>query len=87
MANAEHSLNQALGRAIRQLRKEAELTQQALAERAGISKAKLRRIELGAIDADWATVRYLAYGVGVNLADVFRLMEREVEREELPRRD
>ena len=79
MANTEPSLNLALGRAIRQLRKEAALTQQELANRAEISKAHLRRIELGVVDADWATVRFLAYGMGVNLADVFRLMEKEIE--------
>jgi DNA-binding XRE family transcriptional regulator len=35
----------------------------------------LRQIENGRVNADWGTVRYLAYGMEVRLADVFRLTE------------
>ena len=67
--------NIALGKAIRQLRKEARLTQQALADRAEISVEELRRIEIGGIDADWGSVRRLAYALGEDLPHVFRLTE------------
>lgn len=67
--------NIALGSAIRQLRKERRLTQQELAERAGIPAEKLSRVEVGTIDAEWGTLRHLAYALEVELPDVFRLTE------------
>jgi transcriptional regulator with XRE-family HTH domain len=67
--------NAALGQAIRKLRKEAGLTQQQLADRARVTVKELRLVELGRVNADWGTVRYLAYGMEMNLADVFRLAE------------
>jgi transcriptional regulator with XRE-family HTH domain len=75
MEGARDSHNVALGRAIRRLRKEAGLTQRQLAERAGIPVKDLRLIENGAVNADWGTVRHLAKGMKVPLADVFRLSE------------
>lgn len=62
------------GRAIRQLRKEAKLTQRQLAQRAGVSVRELRRIEAGG--ADWGAIRHLACGMDVSLTDVFRLAEQ-----------
>ena len=35
----------------------------------------VRRIEQGGVEADWGTVRHLAYGMNVKLVDVFRLTE------------
>jgi transcriptional regulator with XRE-family HTH domain len=67
--------NVALGKAIRQLRKDARLSQQALADRAEVSVEELRRIEIGGIDADWGSVRRLAYALDVDLPEVFRLTE------------
>lgn len=67
--------NIALGNAIRQLRKQAGLTQQALADRAEVTAAELRQIEIGGIDADWGSVRRLAYALDVDLPEVFRLTE------------
>jgi DNA-binding XRE family transcriptional regulator len=67
--------NIALGNAIRQLRKQAALTQQALADRAEVTVGELRQIESGGIDADWGSVRRLAYALDVDLPEVFRLTE------------
>jgi transcriptional regulator with XRE-family HTH domain len=75
MPGTRNSHNVALGRAIQRLRKEAKLTQQQLADRAKVPVKELRQIEQGRVNADWGTVRYLAYGMEVNLADVFRLTE------------
>jgi transcriptional regulator with XRE-family HTH domain len=75
MAGTRGSHNVALGRAIRRLRKEAGLTQRQLAERAGVPVKELRLVENGAVNADWGTVRHLATGMKVPLADVFRLSE------------
>ena len=67
--------NIALGHAIHQMRKEARLTQQELADRAEIPAEKLRSVEAASIDADWGTLRHLAYALGVELPDIFRLTE------------
>jgi len=75
MEETRDAHNIALGRAIRQLRKEAKLTQQELADRAEVPVETLRRVEVGSIDAEWGTLRRLAYGLGVELPDVFRLTE------------
>ena len=75
MAGVRNSHNIALGRAIKRLRKEGGLTQRQLAERAKVPVKDLREIENGLVDADWGTVRYLASGMEVKLAEVFRLTE------------
>jgi transcriptional regulator with XRE-family HTH domain len=73
------SHNIALGNAIRQLRKEAGLTQRELSERAEISVTELEMIESGGLDAEWGSLRRLAYAMDVELPNVFRLTE-ELER-------
>ena len=67
--------NVALGRVIRQLRKEARLSQGMLAERAEVPATRLERIEAGAIDADWGTLRHIAYALETSLSEIFRLTE------------
>ncbi len=75
MPGTRDAHNVALGRAIRRLRKRAKLTQRQLAERAGVPVKELRLIENGVVNVDWGTVRHLANGMKVPLADVFRLTE------------
>jgi transcriptional regulator with XRE-family HTH domain len=75
MDGPQASPNLALGRAIQRLRKEAQLTQRELAERAALPAEELSLIERGAVDADWGTVRHIAYALEVTLSDVFRLTE------------
>lgn len=75
MEDAQDRHNKALGRAIRQLRKKAGLTQKQLADVAHVPVPELRQIERGGTEADWGTVRHLAKGMKVPLADVFRLSE------------
>jgi transcriptional regulator with XRE-family HTH domain len=77
--NPDHH-NIALGKAIRQLRKGAGLTQRQLADSAQVPVGGLRLIEHGGVEADWGTVRHLAKAMEVKLADVFRLTE-ELEGE------
>jgi transcriptional regulator with XRE-family HTH domain len=67
--------NIALGQAIRQLRIGADRSQEELADRAKVRVEKLRSIEAGLIDAEWGTLRHLAYALEVELPDVFRLTE------------
>jgi DNA-binding XRE family transcriptional regulator len=80
MDDAQDRHNKALGRAIRQLRKKAGLTQQQLAGLAQLPVPELRQIEHGGIEADWGTVRHLAKEMEVSLADVFRLTDELEER-------
>lgn len=80
--------NVALGRAIRQLRKGAGLTQEELAERAEMTVGELSRIEAGATDARWGTLRHVAYGLGTDLAEIFRLSEFDhAEEQQQDQRD
>lgn len=78
MEGSETAPDVALGLAIQRLRREAELTQQQLADRAQLPVEELRQIESGQIEADWAALRRIAYGIEVELADLFRLVE-EIE--------
>jgi transcriptional regulator with XRE-family HTH domain len=75
MGETQEPHNLALGRAIHRLRIGARLTQQQLADRAGMSVEELGLIEAGKVEASWGTLRHLASGLQVALADVFRLTE------------
>lgn len=75
MEETRDAHNLALGSAVRQLRKDAGLTQQELADKAGVPAEKLSQIESGGIDADWGTLRHLAYALDTSLPEVFRLTE------------
>jgi transcriptional regulator with XRE-family HTH domain len=75
VGESQEAKNVALGRAIRKLREQAGLSEEQLAERAGTPVAELRRVEAGEVEADWGTLRHLAYGLETELADVFRLTE------------
>ena len=79
MEKARDAHNIALGTAIRRLRKEARLTQEELADRAGIPVERLGQVESGGIDAEWGTLRHLAYALDVELPDRFRLKEEILE--------
>lgn len=68
-----------LGKAVRLLREEAELTPGTLAERAGFPVAELAKIETGEGDPVWGDLRRVAAGLGVSME---RLAERAEEFEE-----
>ena len=75
MGESQEAQNVALGRAIRALREKAGLSEEELAGRAEMPVAELRRVEAGEVEADWGTLRHLAYGLETNLSNVFRLAE------------
>ncbi len=60
----------ALGKAIRQLREDRGLTQEALAQEAGITVGHMSMIERGHSNPTWATVKGIAKGLGVSLIDL-----------------
>jgi transcriptional regulator with XRE-family HTH domain len=69
-----------LGWAIRRLRFEADLTQNALAQRAELHPSRVSRIENGRDNPRWGTVRRVAGGLGVTLEELAELAEEFEER-------
>jgi len=60
----------ALGRAIRELRTERGLSQEAVALDAGIQPSWLSHIEAGRRNPSWSTVQRIAAALGVRVSDV-----------------
>ncbi|HEX9966347.1 MAG TPA: helix-turn-helix transcriptional regulator [Solirubrobacterales bacterium] len=65
----------ALGKAIRQLREQRDVTQEALAHAAGITVGHLSTIERGHSNPTWATIKGIAAALGVSLGDLGKLSE------------
>jgi transcriptional regulator with XRE-family HTH domain len=63
----------ALGKAIRQLRQERKMTQEALAHAAGVTVSHLSTIERGHSNPSWATVKGIAAALDVNIAELAKL--------------
>lgn len=64
-----------LGKAIRQLRKEGQLSQETLGHRAEIHPTWISHIESGRINPTWGNVRRIAHGLKVPLPRVAELAE------------
>jgi len=65
-----------LGKAIRTLRNEAQLSQETLGERAEIHPTWISHIESGRINPTWGNVRRIAYGLEVTLPQLAELAEK-----------
>jgi len=72
----------ALGQAIRQLRKERDLSQEELGHRAEIHPTWISHIESGRTNPAWGTVRRIAAVLGVRLSEVVLLAESLAPDEE-----
>lgn len=66
----------ALGKAIRQLRTEREMTQEALAHAAGITVGHLSTIERGHSNPTWATVKAISGALGVAMSELSSVIEQ-----------
>jgi transcriptional regulator with XRE-family HTH domain len=66
----------ALGEAIRELRDEAGLTQEALAERVGTEFNRIGEWERGVTDCRVSTLLRLAHGLDVSLEEIAKRFER-----------
>jgi transcriptional regulator with XRE-family HTH domain len=64
-----------LGKAIRKLRQEAGLSQEALGNRAEIHPTWISHIESGRINPTWGNVRRIAAGLKIPLAQLAALAE------------
>lgn len=61
--------------AVRKIRTEGGLTQSALAKRVGLDPSQVSRLEQGKGNPRWGTVRRIAAGLGVSLADLATVAE------------
>lgn len=66
----------ALGRAIEELRREAGLTQEGLAERVGTEFNRIGELERGATDCKFSTLLRVAQGLDVPLDEIGARFER-----------
>jgi transcriptional regulator with XRE-family HTH domain len=64
-----------LGRAIRKLRTDARLSQEALGHRAGLHPTWISHIESGRINPTWGNARRIARGLEVSLPELAALAE------------
>lgn len=71
--SADHA---AFGQAIEELRREAGLTQEALAERVGTEFNRIGELERGAIDSRFSTLLRVARGLDVELGEIGARFER-----------
>jgi transcriptional regulator with XRE-family HTH domain len=60
----------ALGTAIRQLREGREMTQEALAQSAGVTTGTVSLIERGQSNPAWGTVKAIAVALHISVADL-----------------
>lgn len=65
-----------LGKAIRKLRTECHLSQEALAHLAGIHPTWISHMESGRVNPTWGNVRRIAIGLDVQLPELAALAER-----------
>ncbi|HEX7244067.1 MAG TPA: helix-turn-helix transcriptional regulator [Solirubrobacterales bacterium] len=65
-----------LGKAIRQLRKQRNATQEEIAEAAGITGPTLSLVERGYANPTWATVEDIARALDVSVSELARAAER-----------
>lgn len=66
----------ALGKAIRQLRKERGVTQEAVAHKAGVTAATYGLIERGQSNPTWATLTDIANALDVSMLQIAEAEER-----------
>ncbi|HSS03714.1 MAG TPA: helix-turn-helix transcriptional regulator [Solirubrobacterales bacterium] len=76
----------ALGKAVHDLREGRDLTQETLAEKAGLTGRTMSAIETGRANPTWATVRDIAAALGVSISEIAKLAEKHEARERRSRK-
>jgi transcriptional regulator with XRE-family HTH domain len=66
----------ALGEAIRQLREKRGITQERLAQDAGLTTGTVSLVERGRSNPAWGTVKAIAAALGISIADLGRLASK-----------
>lgn len=64
-----------LGEAVKRLREDRGLTQEALAHAAGVHPTWLSRLEGGALNPSWGMVARVAAGLGIELSELAKAAE------------
>jgi DNA-binding XRE family transcriptional regulator len=67
----------ALGRALRDLRRQTGMTQKQLAARAGADDTYISQVETGRRDIRWSTVTRLLLALGVSVTDLATAIEHQ----------
>jgi transcriptional regulator with XRE-family HTH domain len=70
----------ALGKAIRQLREKRGMTQEALAQEAGITVGHMSMIERGHSNPTWGTVRGVAKALEISMSELAGVADRISDR-------
>lgn len=73
---------EALGRAVRELRQERALTQRQLAQAADVNETWISHIEAGRTNPAWGTVARLAVALGIELSELAARAERLMRAED-----
>ena len=68
-----------VGKRLIELRNKSLLTQNGLAEKAGVSQTHLRRVELGQADITVGHLELLCDAMGISIQDFFNIEERNDE--------
>ncbi|HWI95663.1 MAG TPA: helix-turn-helix transcriptional regulator [Solirubrobacterales bacterium] len=71
----------ALGKAIREFREERGMTQEALAQEAGVTVGHMSMIERGHSNPTWSTVKAIADALGRRMVDLVK-RESEIKAQE-----
>ncbi len=74
--------NQAVGTAIRKLRKKRGLSQEVLSGLAGIARTHLTMIENGSKSPNLETIWKIAYALNMSASELIRLIEQESHPED-----
>jgi transcriptional regulator with XRE-family HTH domain len=72
-----------LAKAVRLLRRKAQISQPALAEKAGLHPSYLARVESGFEDPTWGDVRRVAEALGVSMEALSELAEDQQSDQEV----
>lgn len=67
----EYKINKQLGKRVRRLRKEQKISQEELAEKAGIHRTYMGKIERGESNPPVHTVSKIAKALRISLSDLF----------------
>lgn len=66
-----NGLMAAFGKRVREIRKGRGMTMEQLAEKTGLSKRQIIRVELGEVNPKLSTICALAKGLGVEVTELF----------------
>lgn len=79
MDESRENLQRAFGRAVRQSRTDAGLSQEDLADRSGLHRTYVSQIERGLRSPSLVAISALAHALGTTAYELFRVVEQELD--------